>query len=196
MGLADEVKRFFASEGPLSKALDGHEPRLGQLELALKVSESLESGGNLVAEAGTGTGKTLAYLVPAVLFAEANPNRHIFIATKTIVLQDQLLKKDIPLVRELLNPKRAIVSLKGRSNYLSLRRLKLAIEQPQLFQKTCAHGLQPLRPANAPILCLKRETLLGNWLKATGRTAGLQNAPITRTVFTSKQHAPRQKQES
>jgi ATP-dependent DNA helicase DinG len=135
MGLADEVKRFFASDGPLSKALDGHEPRLGQLELALKVSESLESGGNLVAEAGTGTGKTLAYLVPAVLFAEANPNRHIFIATKTIVLQDQLLKKDIPLVRELLNPKRAIVSLKGRSNYLSLRRLKLAIEQPQLFHE-------------------------------------------------------------
>lgn len=135
MGLADEVKRFFASDGPLSQTLEGHEPRFGQLELALKVAESLESGINLVAEAGTGTGKTLAYLVPAVLFAEANPNRHIFIATKTIVLQDQLLKKDIPLVKELLNPNRAIVSLKGRSNYLSLRRLKLAIDQPQLFHE-------------------------------------------------------------
>lgn len=105
------------------------------MDLALNIAKSLESSSNLVAEAGTGTGKSLAYLVPAVLYAESNPTRQVVISTKTIALQDQLLNKDIPLVKELLKPKRPIIAMKGRSNYLSIRRMRLAIEQPQLFHE-------------------------------------------------------------
>jgi len=133
--LCDSVNSFFAPGGPLAVHLPGHEPREGQLNLAISLAKSLESGTNLVAEAGTGTGKSLAYLVPAILYAEANPNKQILISTKTIALQDQLLNKDIPLLKNILKPKRSIIALKGRGNYLSIRRLNLAIEEPQLFHE-------------------------------------------------------------
>lgn len=133
--LCDSVNRFFAPDGPLAVHLPGHETRFGQLELAISIAKSLESGSNLVAEAGTGTGKSLAYLVPAIFYAEANPTKQILISTKTIALQDQLLNKDIPLIKEILKPKRSIIALKGRGNYLSIRRMNLANDEPQLFHE-------------------------------------------------------------
>ena len=133
--LCESVAQFFAQNGPLAAHLSGHEVRSGQVKLALQIAKSLETGENLVAEAGTGIGKTLAYLVPAVFYAENNPNKQVIISTKTIALQDQLLNKDIPLIKDIIKPKRPILSLKGRSNYLSIRRMNLAIEEPQLFHE-------------------------------------------------------------
>src|SRR5262245_46921506 len=86
--LVDRVARVFDDDGPLSTAFDGFEPRPGQRRLADSVARVLEDGGTLVAEAGTGTGKTLAYLVPAVL-----SGKRVLISTGTRTLQDQIFYK-------------------------------------------------------------------------------------------------------
>ena len=105
---------------PLSRALPGWEHRQGQLEMAEAVEHALESESHLIVEAGTGTGKTLAYLVPAVL-----SGRKVIVSTATRALQEQIFVKDLPLVAEALAgygiPLRAAL-MKGLSNYLCLRR--------------------------------------------------------------------------
>lgn len=113
--IADAVARFFGPEGRLAQA--GLEVRAGQSEMAEAVARTLGEGGVLLAEAGTGTGKTLAYLVPAV--ALRGP---VVISTGTRALQDQLVRKDVPLLAALLGRPLSVVMLKGRRNYLCLLR--------------------------------------------------------------------------
>lgn len=112
----------------LSRALTGYEERSGQRAMAEAVLGALESHRSLLVEAGTGTGKTLAYLVPAVL-----SRRKVVISTATKALQDQIFTKDLPLVKEILAPHgvafRAVL-MKGLSNYLCKRRLQEALLQP------------------------------------------------------------------
>ncbi|MCH8896585.1 MAG: DEAD/DEAH box helicase [Proteobacteria bacterium] len=86
-----EISDIFAADGPLSNAIDGYTPRPAQQEMAIAVSAALASGGRLLVEAGTGTGKTFAYLVPALL-----SGIRIVISTGTRNLQDQLYNKDMP----------------------------------------------------------------------------------------------------
>ncbi len=113
------LARFF--EHGLPMAIAGHERRPGQLELARAVAHRMDEGGILAAEAGTGTGKSLAYLVPAVLWATANEER-VVISTYTKALQDQLAGSDIPLAQAAgLQFEWAMV--KGRGNYLCRRKL-------------------------------------------------------------------------
>jgi ATP-dependent DNA helicase DinG len=115
--LTRDVARALADDGPLARGFEGFEPRDGQRKLALAVAQAFEQGTILVAEAGTGTGKTLAYLVPAVL-----SGRQVLISTGTRTLQDQIVNKDIPgLARALGRPIDA-ACMKGRSNYLCLHR--------------------------------------------------------------------------
>src|SRR5678815_2104121 len=95
--LASRVDRTFADDGPLAQAFDGFEPRPGQQQLAAEVSRIFTDGGTLIAEAGTGTGKTLAYLVPAVL-----AGRRVLVSTGTRTLQDQIFYKDIPALSRAL----------------------------------------------------------------------------------------------
>jgi ATP-dependent DNA helicase DinG len=115
--LVDRVESALADDGPLADAIEGFEPRPGQRRLALEVARTFENGGTLIAEAGTGTGKTLAYLVPAVL-----SGRRVLISTGTRTLQDQVFYKDVPaLARALGMPIRAAY-MKGRTNYLCLHR--------------------------------------------------------------------------
>ncbi|MGI8607033.1 MAG: DEAD/DEAH box helicase, partial [Gaiellaceae bacterium] len=85
------MQTFFGASGPLAAALPGFEPRAQQGELAAAVADALESGEHLLAEAGTGTGKSLAYLIPALLSGQ-----RVVVATATKALQDQLLTKDVP----------------------------------------------------------------------------------------------------
>lgn len=124
---AAELLAYFAPAGPLQAEMgDTFEQRAGQIEMAELVLAAFNGGDHLLIEAGTGTGKSLAYLLPAALWGLAN-QRRVVIATNTIALQDQLWDKDIPQVARLLAaaghpPLRAAV-LKGRSNYLCLRRL-------------------------------------------------------------------------
>jgi ATP-dependent DNA helicase DinG len=117
MGLADDVDRVFAPDGPLERAWPGFEARSGQRRLAREVAHVLEAGGTLLAEAGTGIGKTLAYLVPAVL-----SGWRVIVSTGTRTLQDQVFYKDVPaLARALGTPIRAAY-MKGRTNYLCRHR--------------------------------------------------------------------------
>ncbi len=118
----DRLRAFFLEELP--RVLPGCERRGAQLELALAMADVLDGGGVLIAEAGTGTGKSLAYLVPAVLWARANDAK-VAISTHTIHLQSQLLRADIPLIRAAGIPVDASL-VKGRGNYICRRKLELA----------------------------------------------------------------------
>ncbi|MGQ9547495.1 MAG: helicase C-terminal domain-containing protein [Roseiflexus sp.] len=134
--LAD-IRRFFSSDGALGRVFAGYEQREPQVRMSEAVTDTLNRGGVLIAEAGTGTGKGLAYLVPAALHA-ARRGERIVISTNTINLQDQLFFKDIPTLQKVMSngadklPFTAAL-LKGRSNYLCLKRYKDMRRDPRLM---------------------------------------------------------------
>jgi len=106
-------------DGPLKDLLPGFSPRPAQQDLAQRIADNLEHHGILIAESGTGTGKTLAYLVPALL-----SGKKVLISTGTKNLQDQLYHRDLPLVRQMMNHPVSHALLKGRANYLCLHQLE------------------------------------------------------------------------
>lgn len=110
--LLKELEKYFATDGILAQNLAGYKPRDGQKKLSETVLENLESAGILLAEAGTGIGKTFAYLLPALLRGEK-----ILISTATKNLQEQIFKRDLPFVCDLVNKNIKTALLKGRSNY-------------------------------------------------------------------------------
>lgn len=117
-GLPELTAEVFRADGALARALPGFEPRAGQAEMAGRVARVFEEGGVLLAEAGTGTGKTLAYLVPAIL-----SRQRVLISTGTKNLQEQIYFKDIPTLRAALPVPFTATYMKGRANYLCLHRL-------------------------------------------------------------------------
>jgi len=129
-----DAANLLGSEGPIARRLgERYEPRPQQIEMAAAVDRALEGGSNLIVEAGTGVGKSFAYLLPAVRRIVEHRQR-VVVSTHTISLQEQLIEKDIPLLQAVLGTEFSAVLVKGRSNYVSLRRLKLASErQDQLF---------------------------------------------------------------
>ncbi len=126
---------ILSADGPLASKLEGYEERPGQVEMASLVQEAFEKRETLMVEAGTGTGKSLAYLIPAAQRAVAAGER-IVIATRTINLQEQLTGKDIPLLHEILDIPFKAVLVKGRSNYLCRRKALEAAREPALFDNT------------------------------------------------------------
>jgi ATP-dependent DNA helicase DinG len=143
-GLGEAVRHAFSSKGVLAKSRD-FEYRPEQQELAVAVAEALTNASPLVAEAGTGVGKSLAYLVPAARFALETGRKGI-ISTHTINLQEQLIRKDIPIVRKVLGEDLPAVLLKGRQNYLCPLRLRRAREQAaDLFTSTESEELESIR---------------------------------------------------
>jgi DNA polymerase-3 subunit epsilon/ATP-dependent DNA helicase DinG len=125
---ADEVASILEYGGPFSRYFESYEQRPEQVEMLRAVSNALSYSQHLMVEAGTGVGKSFAYLVPSALFAIQN-NTRVVVSTNTINLQDQLMSKDIPAVRAALDiPLRGAV-LKGRSNYLCPRRLEILRRQ-------------------------------------------------------------------
>lgn len=126
-GFSDAVREAFSPKGILAKSRD-FEYRPQQQELAVAVAEALMKSAPLVAEAGTGVGKSLAYLLPAARFALETGRKGV-ISTHTINLQEQLVRKDIPIVRKLVGDELPAVLLKGRQNYLCPLRLRRALEQ-------------------------------------------------------------------
>jgi ATP-dependent DNA helicase DinG len=112
------VQKVFASDGALAFAMPDFEPRAGQAEMAAAVARVFADGGVLLAQAGTGTGKTLAYLVPAILSRE-----RVLISTGTKNLQEQIYFKDIPALRGALGVSLTATCMKGRANYVCLQRL-------------------------------------------------------------------------
>ena len=124
---AGMVAAMFSEGGALSQALDGFEARTEQAQMAQAVTEAINDGERIIIEAGTGVGKSLAYLLPAALYALANGKR-VVISTNTINLQEQLLQKDVPILVEALKSVDVsgddlrFTQLKGRANYLCMRR--------------------------------------------------------------------------
>jgi ATP-dependent DNA helicase DinG len=119
------VNEVFAADGPLARQVAGYAPREVQLAMAEAVRQALERQQALVVEAGTGTGKTFAYLVPALL-----AGKRVVISTGTLNLQDQLFHRDLPRVRDALGVPARLALLKGRANYLCRQRFTKAVQQP------------------------------------------------------------------
>lgn len=154
MALEQQVRDAFAQQGALSRAADQFRERAGQTEMALAVARTIDQGGQLVVEAGTGVGKTFSYLVPALLSGE-----RVLLSTATKTLQDQLFGRDLPrLVAALGLPVRTAL-LKGRASYLCLHRLELA-----------RHDAGPERASARTLAKIEQ------WSKAT-RTGDLAELP-------------------
>ncbi|GAG23156.1 unnamed protein product, partial [marine sediment metagenome] len=113
----DPIETLLASGGGLSKHYDAYEERPGQIAFAKKVAAAFNNSEILLAEAGTGTGKSIAYLIPAILWAEAARER-VVVSTNTKNLQEQLFSMDIPLIGKVLDFPFRVVILKGRGNYI------------------------------------------------------------------------------
>ena len=139
-----DAARLLGPDGPFATALDGFAPREAQIRMAEAVQATLATGETLVAEAGTGIGKTLAYLVPALLSGEK-----VIISTGTKTLQDQLFFRDLPLVREALESSASTALLKGRGNYLCLHRMHTASTEGRLPSRDAVVELQAVRDWSA-----------------------------------------------
>lgn len=118
MGLPGAVQRAFEPDGPLARLVEAFKPRPGQVVMALAIARTMESGGVLAVEAGTGVGKTFAYLIPALLSGE-----RILLSTATKALQDQLFGRDLPRLMAALGQPVRVALLKGRGSYLCTHRL-------------------------------------------------------------------------
>jgi ATP-dependent DNA helicase DinG len=173
---AEDVEAWLGPSGLLARALPGFESRSAQLEMGRAVASTLRDGGPLLVEAGTGTGKTLAYLVPALLSGKT-----VVVSTGTKTLQDQLLLRDIPLLSSLWPewndraPAPKVALMKGLQNYLCLRRYEDFRRSAQAVISDAGRSL--------PLIEQFRETTL------TGDRAELkalaQGAPIWHEVSSS-----------
>jgi len=127
-------------DGPLARCVPGFAPRAAQQHMAEAVADTLAEAGALIAEAGTGTGKTFAYLVPALRFGGK-----VIVSTGTRTLQDQLFHRDLPTVREALKHPARVALLKGRANYLCLHRLDITLLEGRLRSRRLVSDLQSIR---------------------------------------------------
>jgi ATP-dependent DNA helicase DinG len=131
------IAEVFSGQGALAEAIVGYSPRAAQIEMAQSIADAIQNQHNFIAEAGTGTGKTFAYLIPAIL-----SRKKVIVSTGTKNLQDQLFNKDIPLIRKALTrvPFKASL-LKGRANYLCIYRLEQALNTAYGYQQDDALAL-------------------------------------------------------
>jgi ATP-dependent DNA helicase DinG len=130
------LEDILGKDGAIARRLgDRYEHRPQQLEMAAEVERAIADGAHLLAEAGTGVGKSFAYLIPAINYAVSQKKR-VVISTHTISLQEQLIDKDIPLIRSVYPDEFTAVLVKGRSNYLCKRRLDQARSRQQVMFET------------------------------------------------------------
>lgn len=145
MSEQSKLHAVFKSDGALAQAIQGFSERSQQLEMALAIESAIQQNKQLVAEAGTGTGKTFAYLVPALL-----SGGKVIISTGTKTLQDQLFNRDLPNIRDALKVPVTVSMLKGRSNYVCHYHLARANQEGRFASREDAQYLsiiQALRHA-------------------------------------------------
>jgi len=123
--MAIDPVALLGPDGAIARKLPGYEVRQEQIQMAEVVARAIESGTHLMVEAGTGVGKSFGYLAPAIL-AVTELGKKVVVSTRTINLQEQLIGKDLPFLRSVLPQEFDAVLVKGRSNYVSLRRLESA----------------------------------------------------------------------
>ena len=154
--LTKAVAQAFDLEGALASGSVHFQPRDGQTQMALAVSEVIEQGGELVVEAGTGVGKTYAYLVPVLLSGQ-----RALVSTATKALQDQLFSRDIPKLTQILNLPIKVALLKGRGSYVCVQRLEQSRQSHEATDRVYAHAL-------AKIETWSHSTLTGDLSELTG----------------------------
>jgi ATP-dependent DNA helicase DinG len=160
------IESILGPRGAIAQALPGYEPRQPQRAMADAVAGAIQARRHLLVEAGTGTGKSFAYLIPAILAATANKECRVVISTHTISLQEQLLAKDIPFLQKVMPQEFRATLVKGRGNYLSLRRLRVAQQRAgSLFSE--------------PVV-LEQIRRIGKWSRVTtdGSRADLEFQPL------------------
>src|ERR1043166_3295 len=141
LDLSKQVEEMFSPKGIFSRS-PNFEFRPQQQQMAMAVARALENREHLAVEAGTGVGKSLAYLVPAILCAVANKKKAV-VSTHTINLQEQLTVKDLPMLQKIMPVEFSFAMLKGRANYLCTRRLHKAMQQAaSLFTSSESEGLR------------------------------------------------------
>ncbi len=118
------IKNVFSSTGSLAQIISAYSPRQAQLDMAEEVHCAIENQHCLIVEAGTGTGKTFAYLIPALIKSKTIENKKVIVSTGTKNLQEQLFYKDLPLIKKVLKSNMQVALLKGRANYLCQYRLE------------------------------------------------------------------------
>src|SRR5215470_5618765 len=134
--MKNDLERLFAPDGPLAAAVPGFKRRPQQLEMAAAIHGAIERMEVLVAEAGTGTGKTFAYLAPALL-----AGGKVIVSTGTKTLQDQLFDRDLPAVRHALGLPVTLALLKGRANYICHHHLQRTVAEGRLPSRDDARHL-------------------------------------------------------
>lgn len=137
------IADLLGPQGPLATHLGNYEERPEQLRMAFAAAEAFNNDGLATIEAGTGTGKSLAYLIPAILWSLRN-EQPVAISTNTINLQEQLISKDLPLLKKAIGDEFVAVLVKGRNNYLCPRRMDTACREPDLFQSEHSSELNQL----------------------------------------------------
>lgn len=135
-----ELEAFFSRDGLLSTVIQGYLPRTAQFNMADAIAKAISNKQHLIAEAGTGTGKTLAYLIPSI-----QSNKKVIISTGTKNLQDQLFNKDLPLVKQAISTPFKSALLKGRANYLCTYRLENALTTSFGFSQEEAQALSQIK---------------------------------------------------
>ena len=138
-----QIGALLGPDGVIARNLPDYEERPEQLRMAFAVNEAFNKGRVAAVEAGTGTGKSLAYLVPALLWAQANQQR-VVVSTRTINLQEQLIRKDLPFLRRATGNEFHAVLVKGRGNYYCLRRAEAAGRELGLFDQELGAELRQL----------------------------------------------------
>lgn len=140
MSQSSQIQRVFQADGALSQTIRNYSPRSQQLEMALAVEDAVQHHKQLVAEAGTGTGKTFAYLVPALL-----SGGKVIISTGTKTLQDQLFNRDLPNVRDALKVPVTACMLKGRANYVCHHHLERALQDGRFASRDDTRYVQIIK---------------------------------------------------
>src|SRR5262245_58857036 len=131
-----DARKILGPGGLVARKLPGFESGPQQLDMAEAVADALERKRELLVEAGTGVGKSFAFLVPAIQAASAKKDYKVVISTHTISLQEQLIRKDIPFLQSVVPGDFRPVLVKGRGNYLSLRRLRVAQQKANSLLET------------------------------------------------------------
>ena len=135
-----DVRTLLQSDGPIARRLPGFEVRPQQLDLSLAIERAFAERRHLIAEAGTGVGKSFAYLLPSALHADKNQGQGpVVISTRTIALQEQLEKKDLPFLHAVLPFEWSSTTAVGRNNYLCLRRMNQAQREQSMLEDIEKH---------------------------------------------------------
>lgn len=187
------IEKVFAPDGYLASFHEDHEYRTGQIDMARKAAESLKNGHHLIVEAGTGTGKTLAYLTPAIDFALARKTR-VVISTGTKNLQEQLMDKDIPFLQKVLPKKFSAAYMKGRANYACIHRINSSEGQPLLggideidhFKTVAAWSHTTSTGDRAELLSLPENLPFWNRINARGEVCLGQKCPDYEPCFITR----------